>query len=95
MYISVVNPVILSQAGLPFSGVLTATGLLSFGCSFLMGLYSQNPLYFRADSVLLERTQQAAKQVDFEAIPATNRPPPTLIVGYRTRATYLCLRKRK
>jgi adenosylhomocysteine nucleosidase len=42
--------------------------------------HTDNPLYFRADSVLLERTQQAAKQVDFEAIPATNRPP-TLIVG--------------
>ncbi|MGA0558860.1 NCS2 family permease [Larkinella sp. VNQ87] len=44
MYIIVVNPAILSQAGLPFSGVLTATVLLSFGCSLLMGLYARNPL---------------------------------------------------
>ncbi|RAJ95561.1 AGZA family xanthine/uracil permease-like MFS transporter [Larkinella arboricola] len=44
MYIIVVNPSILSQAGLPFSGVLTATVLLSFGCSVLMGLYARNPL---------------------------------------------------
>ena len=44
MYIIVVNPAILSQAGLPFSGVLTATVLLSFGCSLMMGLYARNPL---------------------------------------------------
>ncbi len=44
MYIIVVNPAILSQAGLPFSGVLTATVLLSFGCSLMMGLYAQNPM---------------------------------------------------
>ncbi|GAB3906184.1 NCS2 family permease [Larkinella knui] len=44
MYIIVVNPAILSQAGLPFSGVLTATVLLSFGCSLLMGLYARNPM---------------------------------------------------
>ena len=39
-----------------------------------------NPLYFRGDSVLLQRTQEAARTLTFEAIPATNRPP-TLIVG--------------
>lgn len=39
-----------------------------------------NPLYFQADSVLLQRTQEAAKAVAFESIPATNRPP-TLVVG--------------
>ena len=44
MYIIVVNPAILSQAGLPFSGVLTATILLSFVCSLMMGLYARNPI---------------------------------------------------
>ena len=44
MYIIVVNPSILSQAGLPFSGVLTATVLLSFFCSLMMGLYARNPI---------------------------------------------------
>ncbi|GAB3538997.1 NCS2 family permease [Spirosoma fluminis] len=44
MYIIVVNPSILSQAGLPFSGVLTATILLSFFCSLMMGLYARNPI---------------------------------------------------
>ncbi len=44
MYIVVVNPSILSQAGLPFSGVLTATVLLSFFCSLMMGLYARNPI---------------------------------------------------
>ena len=44
MYIIVVNPAILSQAGLPFGGVLTATVILSFTCSLLMGLYARNPM---------------------------------------------------
>ena len=44
MYIIVVNPAILSQAGLPFSGVVTATVLLSFFCSLMMGLYARNPI---------------------------------------------------
>ncbi|GAB3808254.1 NCS2 family permease [Spirosoma humi] len=44
MYIIVVNPAILSQAGLPFSGVLTATVLLAFFCSLMMGLYARNPI---------------------------------------------------
>lgn len=44
MYIIVVNPTILSQSGLPFSGVLTATVLLSFFCSLMMGLYARNPI---------------------------------------------------
>ena len=39
-----------------------------------------NPVYFLADSVLLLRAQEAAKTLDFESIPATNRPP-TLVVG--------------
>ncbi len=44
MYIIVVNPAILSQSGMPFGGVLTATVLLSFFCSSMMGLYARNPL---------------------------------------------------
>lgn len=44
MYIIVVNPAILSQSGMPFGGVLTATVLLSFFCSLMMGLYARNPL---------------------------------------------------
>ncbi|ARK12226.1 NCS2 family permease [Fibrella sp. ES10-3-2-2] len=44
MYIIVVNPSILSQSGLPFSGVVTATVLLSFFCSLMMGLYAHNPI---------------------------------------------------
>ncbi|GAB2801837.1 NCS2 family permease [Rhabdobacter roseus] len=44
MYIIVVNPAILSQAGMPFAGVLTATVLLSFFSSLMMGLYARNPL---------------------------------------------------
>jgi len=43
-YIIVVNPSILSQAGLPFAGVLTATVLVSFFSSLMMGLYAQNPI---------------------------------------------------
>jgi AGZA family xanthine/uracil permease-like MFS transporter len=44
MYIIVVNPAILSQAGLPFSGVLTATVLVSFFSSLMMGLYAKSPI---------------------------------------------------
>ena len=44
MYIIVVNPAILSQTGMAFSAVLTATVLLSFFCSLMMGLYARNPL---------------------------------------------------
>ncbi|WP_114783088.1 NCS2 family permease [Botryobacter ruber] len=43
-YIIVVNPSILSQAGMPFSGVLTATILVSFFSSLMMGLYARNPI---------------------------------------------------
>ena len=43
-YIVVVNPAILSGgAGMPFSGVLTATVLLSASMSLLMGLYADLP----------------------------------------------------
>jgi adenine/guanine/hypoxanthine permease len=44
MYIIVVNPAILSQAGMPFSAVLTSTVLLSFFGSLMMGLYAKNPI---------------------------------------------------
>jgi AGZA family xanthine/uracil permease-like MFS transporter len=43
-YIIVVNPAVLSQAGMPFSGVLTATVLVSFFSSLMMGLYARNPI---------------------------------------------------
>jgi AGZA family xanthine/uracil permease-like MFS transporter len=43
-YIIVVNPGILSQAGLPFSGVLTATVIVCFFSSLMMGLYARNPI---------------------------------------------------
>lgn len=44
MYIIVVNPGILSNAGLPFSGVLTATILVSAFSSIMMGVYARNPI---------------------------------------------------
>jgi AGZA family xanthine/uracil permease-like MFS transporter len=43
-YIIVVNPSILSAAGLPFTGVLTATVLVSFFSSLMMGIYAKNPV---------------------------------------------------
>jgi adenine/guanine/hypoxanthine permease len=43
-YIIVVNPSILSQAGMPFAGVLTATVLVCFFSSLMMGLYAHNPI---------------------------------------------------
>ncbi|QEL11653.1 NCS2 family permease [Kushneria phosphatilytica] len=44
MYIIVVNPSILSSAGVPFPGALTATVLISFFGSLMMGLYARNPV---------------------------------------------------
>lgn len=44
MYIIVVNPSILQNAGMPFSGVLTATILVSAFSSILMGWYARNPI---------------------------------------------------
>ncbi|WP_422677932.1 NCS2 family permease [Bisbaumannia pacifica] len=44
MYIIVVNPAILSDAGIPFSAALTATVLISFLSSLAMGLYARNPI---------------------------------------------------
>ena len=43
-YIIVVNPNILSQAGMPFSGVLTATVIVCFFSSVTMGIYAKNPV---------------------------------------------------
>ncbi|PRY12807.1 AGZA family xanthine/uracil permease-like MFS transporter [Pontibacter ummariensis] len=43
-YIIVVNPSILSQAGMPFAAVLTATVLVSFFSSLMMGIYAKNPI---------------------------------------------------
>lgn len=43
-YIIIVNPSILSQAGLPFAAVLTATVLVCFFSSLMMGLYAKNPI---------------------------------------------------
>jgi adenine/guanine/hypoxanthine permease len=44
MYIIVVNPAILSQTGLSFGAVLTATVLLSAFSTLAMGLYANNPI---------------------------------------------------
>ncbi len=44
MYIIVVNPSILSQAGMAFNGVLTATIIVSAFCSIMMGIYANNPI---------------------------------------------------
>ncbi|HKB84818.1 MAG TPA: NCS2 family permease [Ignavibacteriaceae bacterium] len=44
MYIIVVNPSVLSQSGMPFNGVLTATIIVSAFCSIMMGIYANNPL---------------------------------------------------
>lgn len=43
-YIIVVNPAVLSQAGMPFAAVLTATVLVSFFSSLMMGWYARNPI---------------------------------------------------
>lgn len=43
-YIIIVNPSILSQAGMPFSAVLTATVLVSAFGSLMMGIYAKNPI---------------------------------------------------
>ncbi len=44
MYIIIVNPAIISATGMPFSGVLTATVLVSAFSSIMMGLYAKNPI---------------------------------------------------
>ncbi len=42
-YIVIVNPAILSQAGIPFDGAVTSTVLVCFFGSVFMGLYAKNP----------------------------------------------------
>ena len=44
MYIIVVNPGIISNTGMPFSGVLTATVLISAFSSIAMGIFAKNPI---------------------------------------------------
>lgn len=44
MYIVVVNPMILSQAGMKYEAVLTATILVCVFSSVMMGLYANNPI---------------------------------------------------
>jgi len=44
MYIIVVNPAIISETGMPFNGVLTATVLVSAFSSIAMGIYAKNPI---------------------------------------------------
>lgn len=44
MYIIVVNPAILSETGMSFSAVLTATVIVSGFSSIMMGLYAKNPI---------------------------------------------------
>lgn len=44
MYIIVVNPAIISNTGMSFSGVLTATVLVSAFSSIMMGIYANNPI---------------------------------------------------
>ena len=43
MYIIIVNPTILKDAGMPFEGLLTATVLVSAFTSIMMGVYAKNP----------------------------------------------------
>ena len=44
MYIIIVNPAILQSAGMSFSGVLTATVVVSAFSSIMMGIYARNPI---------------------------------------------------
>lgn len=44
MYIIIVNPALLSQAGMPYEAVLTATILVCAFSSVTMGLYANNPI---------------------------------------------------
>ena len=44
MYIIIINPMILSSTGMSFSGVLTATVLVSAFSSIMMGIYAKNPI---------------------------------------------------
>lgn len=44
MYIIIVNPAILKDAGLPYNAVMTATILVSALSSIAMGIYAKNPI---------------------------------------------------
>jgi len=44
MYIIIVNPAIIKATGMPFSGVLTATVLVSAFSSIMMGIYAKIPI---------------------------------------------------
>ncbi|MCK5072365.1 MAG: NCS2 family permease [Bacteriovoracaceae bacterium] len=44
IYIVVVNPIILGQSGLSFDGVVTATVMITFFSSILMGIFAKNPI---------------------------------------------------
>jgi AGZA family xanthine/uracil permease-like MFS transporter len=44
MYIIIVNPAILSNAGMPYSAALTATVVLSAVSTIMMGFYAKNPI---------------------------------------------------
>ncbi|MEE3216260.1 MAG: solute carrier family 23 protein, partial [Pseudomonadota bacterium] len=44
MYIIVVNPAVLSDAGIPFSAALSATVVISSLSSLAMALYARNPI---------------------------------------------------
>ena len=44
MYIIIVNPAILVEAGIPYSAALTATVVLSAVSTIAMGLYAKNPI---------------------------------------------------
>ncbi len=44
MYIIIVNPVILAQAGIPYSAAVTTTVITSVVCCILMGLFSNSPI---------------------------------------------------
>ena len=44
MYIIVVNPAIISETGMPFSALLTATILVTAFSSIAMGIYANNPI---------------------------------------------------
>lgn len=44
MYIIIVNPAILSNAGMPYSAALTATVVLSTVSTIMMGFYAKNPI---------------------------------------------------
>ena len=44
VYIVIVNPAILSQAGMPFNAVVTSTIIVAFFGSLMMGWYAKNPI---------------------------------------------------